>query len=240
MRPSCVSTSRPTESMSSRPAGARLRAGGRVESGSRVVVAPRFCGRHQHARRFVAVFGLAADVADRLVEQDRHPLRLLGACPRVDVDARSGPTRWPSTASFAVHTHPAGGDPVVGFAARRDAARVMHFDRRSPSRIGAACRAPVHAGPAPLAVAKPLRVAAADGAAAPGPAQGAVRSGRAGAAQAWARPVAARGAPLPARPAARRVACHAAVASHRGRSSRASRADSVLRAQHVRPAPGPA
>ena len=45
---------------------------------------------HEHDRRLVAVLGLAADPADRLVQQHRHALRLLEARLRVDRDVLAG------------------------------------------------------------------------------------------------------------------------------------------------------
>ena len=64
--------------MSSRPGGRQARAGARAGSGC--PSGPRatgFCGVTSTTRRLVAVLGLAAHVADRLVEQHRDLLRLL-------------------------------------------------------------------------------------------------------------------------------------------------------------------
>ncbi len=75
--------------MSSRPAGARPRncAGEkRVREGSPRPVAARL---HQRHRRLVAVLGLPADIAHRLVQQDGDLLLLLAAGARVDLDARA-------------------------------------------------------------------------------------------------------------------------------------------------------
>ncbi len=60
-------------------------------------------------------------MADRLVQQDRDAARLLGARRRVDLDALPGPQALAEHGQLAIDAHPAGGDPVVGFAARGDA-----------------------------------------------------------------------------------------------------------------------
>ena len=94
----------------------------RQEADARGVVAPLPVGRDQHARRLVAVLGLSADVADRLVDQDRDELRLLVTRARVDRDllprhdARAQLAHDP-----AVDADPAARDPLVGLAPRRQA-----------------------------------------------------------------------------------------------------------------------
>ena len=122
-RPSCVSTSSPVESMSSRPAGARPRSCCGAKRSLDASPLQWLRGVHQHHRRLVAVFGLAADVADRLVQQDRHLALLLAVRFGVDVDARVGPDLQAHHGELAVHAHPALGDPVVGLAARAQAQR---------------------------------------------------------------------------------------------------------------------
>ena len=82
MRPSCVNTIRPVESMSSRPAGASPRRWLGLNLCRRRIVGPAILRLDQHHGRRVAVLGLARDVADRLVEQDRHLLALMLRAPR--------------------------------------------------------------------------------------------------------------------------------------------------------------
>ena len=86
------------------------------------ILAPLGGGFHQHQRGFVAVFRLAADVADRLVQQHGDALRLLRARLLVDADLLA---RQHARAEFgddlAVDTHPAACDPLVGLAARGQA-----------------------------------------------------------------------------------------------------------------------
>ena len=84
-RPSCVSTSRPTESMSSRPAGTRLRRCSRRKRSAGRVVAPLVLRRDEHVGRFVAVFGLATHVADRFVAAAPSP-RAPARRSRVGID----------------------------------------------------------------------------------------------------------------------------------------------------------
>ena len=68
----------------------------------------------QHDRRLVPVFGLAADVADRLVEEDRDLCRLLAPCPSIHLDAVVVADLQADRRDLSVHTHPASGDPVIG------------------------------------------------------------------------------------------------------------------------------
>ena len=113
-RPSCVKTMRPVESMSSRPAGREPAQVARLERDRRAVFGPAVFRTDQHARRLVAVLGLARDVADRLVEEDRDLLALVLARRRIDLDARRrGGTRVPSvftttpstfTQPFSIHS----------------------------------------------------------------------------------------------------------------------------------------
>ena len=145
MRPSCVSTSRPVESMSRRPAGARpRRCGG--EKSSRGVVAPRLARCAEHDGGLVAVFGLAAHVADRLVQQDRHVPRLLAAWRRGRCDAFAAIMRGPSSAIRPfTRTQPGS---IHSSASRRDAMprSDITLERRVPSAgagpgVGGATRA---------------------------------------------------------------------------------------------------
>jgi hypothetical protein len=76
---------------------------------------------HQHHGRLVAVLGLAADVAHRLVDQDGDLLALLLLGLAVDLDARVRGHGLAHHGGRAVHAHPAARDPVVGLAARAQA-----------------------------------------------------------------------------------------------------------------------
>ena len=118
IRPSCVKTSRPVESMSRRPAGARPRSccGANRKLGS--IAFPVGALLHQHDRRLMAVLGLAADVADRLVQQDGDLPALLALGPGIDLDARIRPDLQPHHGDLAIDPHPALGDPIVRFASR--------------------------------------------------------------------------------------------------------------------------
>ncbi len=102
------------------PAGRRQAAGMAGVEGP-LLVGPAVGRGDQRGRGRVAVLGLAADIAHRLVEQDGHAARLFLARGRVDVDALLGPHALAQHGHLAVHAHPAGGDPVVGLAARGDA-----------------------------------------------------------------------------------------------------------------------
>ena len=91
--------------------------------------------RDQDARRLVAVLGLAADVADRLVEQDGDELRLRVARARVDRDVLA---RQDARAELgddaAVDADPAARDPFVGFAARGEA-ELAHALRQAQAAV---------------------------------------------------------------------------------------------------------
>ena len=91
--------------------------------GDAAVLGPAVLRLDQHHRGFVAVFGLAADIADRFVEQDRDPLGLFSARARIDVDARFGADALAEHRQLAVDADPAGGDPIIGLAARSHPAR---------------------------------------------------------------------------------------------------------------------
>ena len=105
MRPSCVSTSRPVESMSSRPAGAKPRSCCRREPQPGGIALPVIALLHQHHGRLVAVLGLPAHVTDRLVQQDRDLLALLAPRLRIHLDACVG--RRPATPSPRLRRRPA-------------------------------------------------------------------------------------------------------------------------------------
>jgi hypothetical protein len=67
----------------------------------------------------VAVLGLRADVTDRFIQKNRHALRLLLARSRIDLDPL---VRLHPLAQYgrpAVDQDPAGLDPGIGFAPRR-------------------------------------------------------------------------------------------------------------------------
>ena len=72
----------------------------------------------QRGRAGIAVFGLAADVADRLVQQKRDLLLLLHVGGFVHVDAVCFLHAQAHFSRLAVHKHPAAADPVVCLAAR--------------------------------------------------------------------------------------------------------------------------
>ena len=76
---------------------------------------------YQVDRRFVAVFGLTADIAHGLVQQNGDLFVLLSSRQRIDIDAVQGADRLAQHSGFAIHPHPALGDPVVGFTARAHA-----------------------------------------------------------------------------------------------------------------------
>jgi hypothetical protein len=99
----------------------------------------------------VVVLGLAAHVAERLVQQDRHATRLRAARDVGDGDGLVGPHALAQHRRPAVDEHPAGGDPLVGFAARRQAAFGKHragngravgsrHQMRRPNKVSSASR----------------------------------------------------------------------------------------------------
>ena len=93
-----------------------------LERDRRAIFRPAVFRTDQHARRLVAVLGLARHVADRLVEQDRHLLALMPARGRVDLDARCRrDARAQRARHRAVDLDPAVLDPLVGFAPRAKA-----------------------------------------------------------------------------------------------------------------------
>ena len=100
-------------------------------------------GRDQRHRRRRARLGLAGNVADRLVEQDRHLLRLVDLRflryrdLRCRIDARAKLSE-PLTGD----EHPAALDPQVGFAPRADAALGHHLRQAHafPNEPGWRCR----------------------------------------------------------------------------------------------------
>ena len=89
----------------------------RAGSGRRQPVFTPAVGRgdQRHGRR-VAVLGLTADIADRLVQQDRHALRLRASSPPHRCRCDRLPHTLAEHRRLAVDAHPAGGDPGVGFA----------------------------------------------------------------------------------------------------------------------------
>jgi len=94
----------------------------RVELFGRRVVGPAVLGLDEGDRRRIAILGLAADIADRLVDQDGHALGLLGGGLALDRDALAGQHLAAQLRDdLAVHPHPAAGDPFIGFAARAQA-----------------------------------------------------------------------------------------------------------------------
>ncbi len=89
-------------------AGVVLQAGG--------VVLPVRGALDQHRGGLVAVFGLAGDIADGLVQQDGDLLGLLLAGGGVHLDTGLGAHALAQHGQLAVHAHPAGGDPFIGLA----------------------------------------------------------------------------------------------------------------------------
>jgi hypothetical protein len=86
-----------------------------------VAFTPAVLRLHQHHRRLVPVFGLAADVTDRFVNQDSDLLALLmlGLLRHLDaVRRRYGLTHL---SRLAVDAHPAPLNPVIGLTARAHA-----------------------------------------------------------------------------------------------------------------------
>ena len=153
-RPSCVKTMRPGGVDVEPARRVPGRAGG---SGLNVIgarsSAQRFSGRISTLAGCVAVLGLARDVADRLVEEDRHLLALVPCARRIDLDARvRRHARAERIRHRAVDLHPAVLDPLVGFAPRAEAElahalrqpRILVLERRRGAdglrqRAGAAC-----------------------------------------------------------------------------------------------------
>jgi len=82
-----------------------------------VALAPAVLRLHQHHGRFMAVFGLAADIAHRLVDQDGDllALLLLGLARYFNlcVDGH----RLAHHRRRAIDTDPATRNPVIGFTA---------------------------------------------------------------------------------------------------------------------------
>ncbi len=94
----------------------------RLEPGRRRILGPAVLRLDQHHRRLVAVLGLRRDVADRLVEQDRHLLALVLRRGRVDLDARVRRHAHAERGDdLAVDPDPAVLDPLVGLAPRAQA-----------------------------------------------------------------------------------------------------------------------
>jgi hypothetical protein len=139
-RPSCVRHEQ-ADRVDVEPAGGTrlLRCCGRKRIPG-AVLAPLAIGRDEDARRLVAVLGLAADVADRLVEQHRDELRLgvAGAGVDRDVLARQD-ARAELGDDAAVDANPAARDPLVGFAARGDA-ELAHALRQAQAAVVVRCR----------------------------------------------------------------------------------------------------
>jgi hypothetical protein len=105
--------------MSSRPAGARPRSWPGWKRLTRLVAGPAVLGLDQHHRRLVAVFGLAADITHRLVQQDGHAGPAAGARAGRCRSRRRPAQRWPSTAIWpSTLTQPAS---IQSSASRRDA-----------------------------------------------------------------------------------------------------------------------
>ena len=82
-------------------------------------ILPPVAGRPDQRRStLVPVLGLAAHVAHRLVQQDRHLPRLMPARGPVHRHRILHRHPLPHVARLAVHQHPAALDPVIGLAAR--------------------------------------------------------------------------------------------------------------------------
>jgi hypothetical protein len=108
--------------MSRRPAGTSERSWVGWKRSSATVVLPARFRLDQRDGRLVAVLGLAADVAHRLVDQHRDALRLLlGAAWRSTVIFWCGSTLLPSSETTWPSTRTQPRDPFVGFAARAQA-----------------------------------------------------------------------------------------------------------------------
>jgi hypothetical protein len=96
--------------MSSRPQGARPRSWGGEKRWP--LRSSRQCDRG-----LVAVLGLAADEADRLVEQDGDLLLLLALGGGVHGDAHIRRHLHAHAGHLAIYAHPAALDPGIGLAA---------------------------------------------------------------------------------------------------------------------------
>jgi hypothetical protein len=120
--------------MSSRPAGARPL---RCDGWKRCVVAGHLrLRRNQAGRRLVAVLGLAGDIADRLVQQDRRLARLRRARLGRQRHHRIG--RRPRAQlrhALAVDEHQAALDIGIRLAARTQAALGQKFGNPDTLRI---------------------------------------------------------------------------------------------------------
>ena len=140
--------------------------------------AQRFSGVISTDRGLVAVLGLAGDVADRLVEEDRHLLALVLRRGRArSRSARRGDTRTPSvsttlpstlTQPFSIHSS----------ASRREhkPSSLMRFDRRGSSGFSwRGGRSRPASGPR---AASPARLPPRPGAACPGPCVAGIRPAR--------------------------------------------------------------
>jgi hypothetical protein len=93
-----------------------------VEEKARVVVAPAVLRGEQRHGGFMPVLGLAADVPDRLVQQDGDLRGLLALGFFVHLDAVGWFHLQPHGGDLPIDLDPALGDPVVGLAARAQAA----------------------------------------------------------------------------------------------------------------------
>ena len=103
------------------PSGGQASQLARRETGARGVVAPVVARLDQGDGRGVAVFGLPADIAHRLVQQNGDALGLLLLRLALDGDAVLRRHLHAHAGGLAVDAHPAVRDPVIGFAARAQA-----------------------------------------------------------------------------------------------------------------------
>src|SRR5574343_48670 len=98
-------------------AGGRQATGvGGFKTAGGAVVPPAGPGPNQNGRALVAIFGQTADVAHRLVQQNRHPGGLAVLCAPLDVDLVARHHGLPHLGHLAIDTHPPFRDPVVGLA----------------------------------------------------------------------------------------------------------------------------
>jgi hypothetical protein len=88
----------------------------------------------QHCGARIAILGLAADIADRLVQQDRHAASLFSLRRRIDLDALVRVDALPEYGWNAIDPDPAGRDPLIGLAPRRQAALGHHLG--DPDAVG--------------------------------------------------------------------------------------------------------
>ena len=93
----------------------------RLEALPRRVAAPMAAGLDQRGGRLVAILCLAADIADRLVDEDGDLARLLTPRAPIDLDAVGIGDLHADGGNLAVDPHPALRDPFVGLAARTQA-----------------------------------------------------------------------------------------------------------------------